>query len=200
VPLSAPGVKIQHDWDTLGMRGSGSHSVELERVFVPEEAITLRRPRGRWHPSWNVIMTVAPPIYTAPYVGIAEAAAREARAVAAKRTPEPLLFQQLGELENTLTVAQMALREMVELANEYDFAPADERASRMLVRKTLAANAAMSTTAKAMELVGGSAFFRRAGLERLFRDVQGAPFHPLPEKKQLDFSGRVALGLSPVGA
>jgi len=36
-------------------------------------------------------------------------------------------------------------------------------------------------------------------LERLFRDVQGAPFHPLPEKKQLEFNGRVGLGLSPVG-
>lgn len=198
VPLGAQGVKIRNDWDTLGMRGTGSHSVELEQVLVAEEAITLRRPRGQWHPSWNVVMTVAPPIYTAPYVGIAEAAARDARAVAAKRSPDAILFQQLGELENTLTVAQMALREMVELTNEYDFVPADERASRMLVRKTLAANAAMSTASKAIELVGGSAYFRRAGLERLFRDVQGAPFHPLPEKRQHELSGRVALGLSPV--
>ena len=48
-------------------------------------------------------------------------------------------------------------------------------------------------------MVGGGALFRRLGLERLWRDVQGAPFHPLPEKKQLQFSGRVALGLPPIG-
>ena len=40
----------------------------------------------------------------------------------------------------------------------------------------------------------------RTCLERLLRDVQAAPFHPLPEKKQLEFSGRVALGLSPIGS
>jgi hypothetical protein len=28
--------------------------------------------------------------------------------------------------------------------------------------------------------------------------VQGAAFHPLPEKKQLVFTGRVALGLAPI--
>jgi alkylation response protein AidB-like acyl-CoA dehydrogenase len=49
-----------------------------------------------------------------------------------------------------------------------------------------------------VEVVGGSAYFRKLGLERLLRDIHGAPFHPLPEKKQLEFSGRVALGLSPI--
>jgi hypothetical protein len=31
----------------------------------------------------------------------------------------------------------------------------------------------------------------------LYRDVQAARFHPLPEKLQQRFAGRVALGLSP---
>jgi hypothetical protein len=30
------------------------------------------------------------------------------------------------------------------------------------------------------------------------RDVQGVRFHPLPEKQQLAFTGRVKLGLPPV--
>jgi hypothetical protein len=41
----------------------------------------------------------------------------------------------------------------------------------------------------------GAAFYRRAGLERAFRDVQGARFHPLQEKAQLRHAGRPALGL-----
>jgi acyl-CoA dehydrogenase len=199
VPLNAPGVHIQADWDTLGMRGTGSHSVELSQVFVPDEAISLRRPRGTWHPSWNVVMTVAPPLYMAPYVGLAESAAEQARAAASRRRPDAILLESLGELENALTTTQMAFREMIALTSEYDFAPEDARASRMLVRKTIAANAARQTVDKAIELVGGSAYFRQAGLERVYRDVQGAPFHPLPEKRQLAFTGRVSLGLSPVG-
>ena len=93
----------------------------------------------------------------------------------------------------------MAFREMIEIANNFDFAPKTEDADRTLIRKTIAANATIATVNKAVEVVGGSALFRNVGIERLWRDVQGAPFHPLPEKKQLAFSGRVALGLPPMG-
>jgi alkylation response protein AidB-like acyl-CoA dehydrogenase len=199
VPMKAAGV-IQHDdWDTLGMRGTGSFSIELKDVFVAEESITMRRPGGQWHPSWSVIMTVAPPIYMAPYVGTAERAAALAKEHAKKRAPDAISLQALGELENALALTQMAFREMVELAREYDFEPNVERASQMLVRKTITTKALIATVNAAVEVVGGSALFRRTGIERLLRDVQGAPFHPLPEKKQLAFTARVALGLPPVG-
>jgi alkylation response protein AidB-like acyl-CoA dehydrogenase len=46
-----------------------------------------------------------------------------------------------------------------------------------------------------MELVGGASFYRDLGLERAFRDVQGARFHPLTEIPQLELTGRLALGL-----
>jgi alkylation response protein AidB-like acyl-CoA dehydrogenase len=46
-----------------------------------------------------------------------------------------------------------------------------------------------------MEVTGGASFYRSLGLERLYRDVQAARFHPLPEKQQALFSGRLALGL-----
>lgn len=199
VPLSAPGVTVRNDWDTLGMRATGSHSIELADVFVADEAISLRRPRGQWHPSWNVVVTVAVPIFMAPYIGVAERAAVMAREAVARRAPEPILLQSLGELGNALTVAQMAFREMIEIAANFDFTPNTEDANRQLIRKTIAANAVIATVNKAVEVVGGGALFRSAGIERLWRDIQGAQFHPLPEKKQLAFSGRVALGLPPVG-
>ena len=141
VPLGAPGVTVRNDWDTLGMRATGSHSIELADVFVADDAIALRRPRGQWHPSWSVIVTVAAPIYMAPYIGIAERAAALARETVAGRAPDPVLIASLGELGNALTVAQMAFREMIEIANNFDFAPKTEDANRMLIRKTIAANA-----------------------------------------------------------
>jgi alkylation response protein AidB-like acyl-CoA dehydrogenase len=199
VPQKAPGVTVQDDWDALGMRGTGSNSIELRDVFVADEVIVLRRPRGQWHPSWTVTVAVAAPLITAPYLGVAEKAAAMARETAGQRAHDAAVFQSLGELENALTTAQMAFREMVEITNNYDFEPKVEYANRILIRKTIASNACLATVNKAVEVVGGSALFRSTGLERLWRDIQGAPFHPLPEKKQLAFTGRVALGLPPIG-
>ena len=75
VPFAAPGVSLADDWRTLGMRATGSHTVILDKVFVPVDAIVLRRPRGRFHPAWNVILTVAMPLIMSVYTGVAEAAA-----------------------------------------------------------------------------------------------------------------------------
>jgi alkylation response protein AidB-like acyl-CoA dehydrogenase len=198
VPLDAAGVSIREDWDTLGMRATGSHTLVFKDVFIPEAAVTVKRPRGVWHPVFSVIVTVAPPIYSAPYVGAAEAAAEIARTHAREHPDPPHLPYLVGEMENSLTLARMALREMIDNAAGYNFAPQVERASAALVAKTLATNAVENVVAKAVEIVGGRAYFRRNPLERLWRDVQAFQFHPLPEKKQLSFTGRVAMGLSPV--
>ena len=48
VPIDAPGVVVNDDWDALGMRASGSNSISLEGVELPEPALLLDRstPRG----------------------------------------------------------------------------------------------------------------------------------------------------------
>jgi acyl-CoA dehydrogenase len=61
--------------------------------------------------------------------------------------------------------------------------------------RAILARAAIASVDKAMEVAGGAAFYREVGLERRFRDVQAARFHPLQEKAQLRYAGRVALGL-----
>jgi alkylation response protein AidB-like acyl-CoA dehydrogenase len=199
VSMRAEGVRMHDDWNTHGMRATGSNSIELTNVFVPDDAVGVRRPRGRWHPSWSVTITVAPPIFMAPYLGVADRAAELARESAKKKSNDVVTLQSLGELENALAIAQMAFRELIENCNEYDFAPVVERPNYALIRKTIMTNAVQTTVDKALEVVGGGALFRRNELERLLRDIKGAPFHPLPEKKQVLFSARVALGLDPVG-
>ena len=69
-----------------------------------------------------------------------------------------------------------------------------------LIARTLAGRSALRTVEKAMEVVGGASLYRNVGLERLFRDVQGGLYHPLHEKRQHLFTGRMALGLEPVGS
>jgi alkylation response protein AidB-like acyl-CoA dehydrogenase len=88
---------------------------------------------------------------------------------------------------------------MIDTAANYNFPPVDQTANAIFIRKTITARAAILTVEKAMEVVGGGAFFRSLGLERLLRDVHGALCHPLHEKRQHLFTGRLALGLDPAG-
>jgi alkylation response protein AidB-like acyl-CoA dehydrogenase len=192
-------VTIMDNWRTLGMRGTGSHDVIINGVFVPDSAVALRRPTGKWHPFFNVVAAVALPLVMAVYVGVAEAAYALAIEQAQKKRGDPQTPYLIGEMTNALTTAQMALQGMIDIAANYDFKPVDQTANAIVIRKTIVARAAIHTVEKAMEVVGGGAFFRSMGLERLFRDVQGGVYHPLHEKRQHLFTGRMALGLDPIG-
>jgi acyl-CoA dehydrogenase len=61
--------------------------------------------------------------------------------------------------------------------------------------RTLAGSAAIATVEAALEFVGGTAYIRPHPLERMFRDVQAARFHPIGPAQQRMLAGRVALGL-----
>jgi acyl-CoA dehydrogenase len=97
-----------------------------------------------------------------------------------------------------MTTAQLACDDMVRIANELDFAPTRDTANAILIRKTIAANTLSPPPKKAWRPCGGAGFFRKAGLERLLRDVHAAQFHPLPEKRQKLFTGRLMMGLEAV--
>ncbi len=96
IPFAAEGVSIDTTWDTLGLRATGSHTVVLDDVFVPDAAVSIARPADVWHPVWNAILGAAMPLIMSAYLGIADAAVdiavgradgsdRIARAPAARR-------------------------------------------------------------------------------------------------------------------
>ena len=198
VSMFSEGVHIDPVWETMGMRGTGSHTVVLDNVFVPEQAVTLWRPCGEYHPAWDVILTVAPPLICAAYVGIAEAAAEKARALAARSGDDGVNALIVGEMLTELTTAQIALESMIANVNELDVEPDTQRANCALIRKTIVAEAVRRTAGKALEAAGGAGYFRRFQLERFLRDAQAAQFHPMPAKKQHRFTGRLAMGLDPI--
>lgn len=196
VPLAAEGVRILDTWRALGMRGTGSHDVLLDGVFVPDAAVAARRPPGRWHPLFHLIALIALPLIYAVYVGIADAARDAALAAArGRRTQQDDLglWHLIGEMENELATARLAHRDMVEAAAEAP--PGPEATNRVVIDRTLVGRAAIRTVETALEVAGGASFYRDLGLERLFRDVQAARFHPLQERHQRRYSGRLALGL-----
>ena len=196
--LKAHGVSLVDNWHTLGMRATGSQTVQLDNVFVADAAIGLRRPRGPFHPAFAVILTVAMPLIMSAYLGVAESAFAIAARQARMRKADAMTSIMVGELTNHLAQARLAVGDLIRLVNDYDFRPDAQLASEVLVRKTLAANAMIATAETALQITGGAGFYRKLGLERLLRDVHGAQFHPLPEKRQQLFTGRLALGLEPV--
>ena len=193
VPLKGEGVTILDTWHVLGMRGSGSHDVELKNVFVPDAAISGRREQGKWHMLFHIISMLAFPLIYSAYLGVAEGARARALQIARGKTGDEQLLYLVGEMENAFASAAMAVDQLIH--NAETAMPGPETTNRAVVARTLAGQAAIRTVERAMEVAGGASFYRRVGLERAFRDIQGARFHPLQEKAQLRYTGRLALGL-----
>ncbi len=192
VPMNAPGVSIVETWDTLGMRGTASHNVKLENVFVADAAIAARRPAGVWHPSFHLISMVAFPLIYAVYTGVAEAARDIAVAAAAKRK-QPETIEAIGQLDTELAATQIAHRSMVESMEQAQ--PGPETTNKVFQHRALVARSAVKTVELALVAAGGGGFFKSMGLERAFRDVQASRFHPLIDGQQQKLAGRMALGL-----
>ena len=196
VPMNSEGVSIEQTWDTLGLRATGSHTVVLNDVFVPDAAVSLIRPGDEWHPIWNIVLGAAMPLIMAAYLGIADRAVEMAREALAGRS-DPHLCHALGEMLNAHTTAADVVDAMLRDSENLQFANTNDFSARTLCRKSVATDAVIATVRLALEAVGGSAYTRNSEMERLYRDAHGALFHPLPRAKQTQFSGRVALGLTP---
>lgn len=190
IPFNSDGIRIENNWDTLGMRATGSNDVTLENVFVPEAAVVARRPQGVWHPVWDTILPIAMPIIVAAYTGLAEQAYELIVAQAQKTSGQEAL---VGEATNALTTAQIALQDMIRLNDNYQFQPAKELTSRILVRKTMATKAVQQVVELGATLIGGPGFFKGHGMERIIRDSRAMHFHPLPERRQMLFTGQYVL-------
>jgi alkylation response protein AidB-like acyl-CoA dehydrogenase len=193
IPMKTQGVRIEPTWRTMGMRNTASHDIVLEDVRVPESAVAIRRPKGKWHPLFHLLSIISLPLIYAVYLGVAEAARERALALVRKRRPDDHLLQVVGEMENQLAGARMAHAHWVALSNGVQ--PGPESTSKAMIDRTLVARGVLGTADAAMNVAGGAAFFRANGLERLFRDAQGARYHPLQEGLQKALTARYALGL-----
>lgn len=192
IPMKAEGVSIVETWNTMGMRGTGSHNVKLDKAFVADAAIAAKRPSGPWHPMFHVIAMVAIPLIYSVYTGVAEAARDIAVDVATKRR-DTAPVEAVGELDTELAAARLALDSMVAFSEAAQ--PGPETTNRIFMHRSLICRSSIKTVELALGVTGGSGYFKDLGLERLFRDVQGARFHPLQDSPQRKIAGRMALGL-----
>jgi len=98
----------------------------------------------------------------------------------------------MGELETRLHATRLAHRNMVATAMEEK--PSAASVNRVMLGRALVVENALATASLAMDLAGGEGFQRKAGLERIFRDIQGARYHPMRTEKQQLYAGTLALG------
>jgi acyl-CoA dehydrogenase len=194
VSLRGEGVRILDTWHTLGMRGTGSHDVELDGVFVPEATVGARRPAGVWNPLFHALSMLAFPLIYSAYAGLAEAARAIAVREALPRREDAGVQLLVGEMETELAAARCALASMIDTAASA--MPGPETTGAIMTGRHLVGRAAIAAVDKAMEVAGGRAFYRTSPLERIFRDVQAARYHPLQAKPLHRYAGRLALGLS----
>lgn len=197
VPFTAEGVSVERTWDTMGLRATGSETVVLEDVFVPDAAVSLVRPADHWHPVWSTVLGTALPLIMAAYLGIADRAVEEAVVVASARSERPLTAGLVGTMLRHHATAEDAVASMVRRADDLHFANTDDVAAHAVTRKAVAADAVEATTRAALDVAGGAGFSRSSVIERCHRDALGARYHPLPAAAQAQFAGRVALGLDP---
>lgn len=193
IPMSSPHVKVLDTWRTLGMRGTGSHDVLIEGHVVPEAAVAVRRKAGEWHPVFQIIATIAFPLIYAVYVGVAESARDIAIGLAKRKTPGRHAIDLAGRMDTELTGARLASESM--LAAVRRNAPSADTVNQVMIGRQLVARHAIAAVEHAMELAGGAGFYRSAGLERRFRDIQAARYHPLQSGPQAEYAGAMALGL-----
>jgi indole-3-acetate monooxygenase len=193
IPMNSPHVRIDPTWKTMGMRGTSSHDVVIDGHVVPDSAVALKRKAGEWHPLFQIIGTIAIPLIYGVYVGVAESARDIAVSMAKKRRPDPHVTQLVGQMDTQLRGAVLAHASMLEAVGRN--APSADTINDVMIGRQLVAEHAIKAVELAMEAAGGAAYFRSHGLERRFRDIQGARYHPMQSGPQSQYAGAMAMGL-----
>ncbi|CCV05396.1 Acyl-CoA dehydrogenase, type 2-like [Mesorhizobium metallidurans STM 2683] len=193
VSMKAPEVTVLDTWRTLGMRGTGSNDVLIEGLFVPDAGVAVSRKAGEWHPLFQVIATIAFPLIYSAYLGVAESARDIAIGLAKNKRQTQHTLALAGRMDTALRTAQLAHGWMLDIVERN--APSVDTVNEVMIGRSLVAENAIKAVELAMELAGGAGFYRENGLERRFRDIQGARYHPLQTGPQAEYAGATALGL-----
>ena len=205
VPADAPGVAVNGDWDALGMRASGSHSITLSGVEMPADAVRGGFPTGETVPYLDRNMTSGL-FHASASLGIAEAAF--ARVATPERVRDDSRANMLvAESAIDLAAGRGILARAAALVDEHYAAhPADDGTDDEVVAvfsegqaaKAFVVDAATRVVDRALALSGGAGYLNGSPLARAYRDVRaGAFMHPLGANRVYGFLARTALGLRP---
>jgi len=203
VPASAPGVVIHEDWDALGMRASGSHSITFKGVELPESSLRGGFPVGD-AVSYMESNLAAGLFHAAASLGIAEAAQRNATgAIVARQHANGDARGRILVAENAieLSAARAVFARAATLIDEHESESAEggERLTAVFAEaqatKAFVNEAATRVVDRALALSGGAGYLNGNPLARAYRDVRaGAFMHPLGANRAYELVADVELG------
>jgi alkylation response protein AidB-like acyl-CoA dehydrogenase len=204
VPRGAPGVVVHDDWDALGMRASGSHSVSFDDVRLSPDALRGGFPVGDTaaYIERNVDAGL---FHAAVSLGVAEGADRHVTQRLASSTRELDARTQMLAAENVvdLSACRAVLSRAASLIDDYFAGPPSDASGEQVellfaeaqTAKTFIGEAAVRIVDRALALSGGAGYLNGSPLARAYRDVRaGAFMHPLGANRAYEFLGRLALG------
>jgi alkylation response protein AidB-like acyl-CoA dehydrogenase len=197
VPADTAGVEIQGDWDALGMRASGSHSVTFAGVEVPHAALRggFVAGDGEAYMDRNLVAGL---FHASASLGIAESAATAAAsAVAGRGEPDARTRTLVAENAIELGACRATLSRACTLVDE---GAGDIVAlfAETQAAKTFVNEAAARIVDRALALSGGAGYLNGHPLARAYRDVRAGGFmHPLGSNRAYELLGDVALGREP---
>jgi L-evernosamine nitrososynthase len=204
VPTDAPGVVVHDDWDALGMRASGSNSISLEGVELPESGVRGGFRAGEQLPYMERNL-VAGLFHAAASLGIAESADAIARRSIAGRVngdarPRMLVADNAVDLAASRGVISRAAllideHRAVNPASDGSAAELGALFAEAQAAKAFVNEATARVVDRALALSGGAGYVNGSPLARAYRDVKAGSFmHPLGANRAYDYLGRVALG------
>ncbi|HEU0075172.1 MAG TPA: acyl-CoA dehydrogenase family protein [Dehalococcoidia bacterium] len=189
--------EIVDDWNTVGLRGTGSKTIEFEDVFIPEERAVLQKDlsegKGQGATMYGSPLYCAAMDFTfslpiaAPVVGVARAAVRELEARIRKRlesTNYRIAAEQTGTL---LRIAEASAQIdaaralLLESARRFCVIPAAEATAldKAECRRNVAYASQLCRHAanSVFEAAGASNLYEGSDLQRLWRDSNVAAMH-----------------------
>jgi alkylation response protein AidB-like acyl-CoA dehydrogenase len=214
-------VKLLHDWDTTGLRGSGSTNVTMEDVFIPDERIVGLQAcnDGRQQsafPDAVLYKSAFAPLMvsclTFPSLGAGMHMLEEFIHTLPKRdiklTPytrqgeAPVTHIMLGEATAKLDSAKLlmwkATAEIDDWAARKEYMPEAERGR--LVRDSSYADQLVWEAVDMIASASGGSFSRRTNvLNRVWQDVKVANMHPfITQSVNYEAYGRLLCGVRPL--
>jgi alkylation response protein AidB-like acyl-CoA dehydrogenase len=208
IPVSTPGVTVHDDWDALGMRASGSHSVSFDGVELPASGLRGGFPAGEAVPFIERNLT-AGLFHASATLGIAESAHAVALRKLAERNGSAggrngvLVAESTIELSASRAVLDRAARLIDEHHAAYPTSEGPDDELTVLFAEAQAAKAFISQAGprvvdRALALSGGAGYLNGSPIARAYRDVRaGAFMHPLGDNRAYEFLEQVALGREP---
>jgi len=202
---------VEDTWRTAGLRGTGSHHMSVEDVFVPAERSTCILADVPAHPGalyrFPVFGLLATGVASvglgiarqALELGLAMAKSKRSRGGGKLMGESEIVQVELATAEGELGAAEAFLWSTLDAAwtraegTEEPLAE-DERA-RLRLAATHAARAAAAVTDRVYHLCGGASIWDSNPLSRCFRDVHVMTQHVMVSPATLKPIGRIALGL-----